>query len=364
MKNLVYIQSIIASYREPVIAALAKKFRLTIIADLNPNANLGYSQRKPLPVYKAIQAKRIPLFGGRLLFQPCVALMSFRKVDGILIDANVRLISLWAILLRCRLSGIKLYAHGQGSYRYPHPNLVRRAIYRLLVKLSTLYICYNDAARKSLIDIGCPPKKLAIANNSLTLSTVVFPHEKTGTEAGILFVGRLRERCQLDFLLNAISALRSNGHDVTAHIIGTGEMEGMYRKQYSDRDWINWYGNVFDDSKIAAISRLCRIGCYPGDAGLSVVHCLGLSLPPVVHEKMHKHMGPEPHYVQAGVNGFQFAIGALAEKLEEIWLMPSHEICKISASAYKTYQVLNTPSLGDRISEIIDQSLDGKFTEE
>jgi len=41
-----------------------------------------------------------------------------------------------------------------------------------------------------------------------------------------------------------------------------------------------WYRARFDDEAIAAISLRCRVGCYPGSAGLSVVHLFALSLPP------------------------------------------------------------------------------------
>ncbi|AUG54543.1 glycosyltransferase [Thalassospira marina] len=358
MKKFIYIQSFITLYREPVILALAKKFRLTIMADLNPEDSLGYNTRGELPAHKYINSKRLSICNHRLLFQPHVDLMSLREIDGILIDANIRLVSLWLLLFRCRLSGVKLYLHGQGAYRVLYPRLIHRILFKTLVNLSTTYICYNDAARKTLIDIGCSKQKLAVANNSLNLKSIVVPKEKTGTETGILFIGRLRERCRLEILLNAISDLRSNGQEITAHVIGTGELESFYRKKYSNKNWIIWHGNIFEDSKIAEISRQCRVGCYPGDAGLSIVHYFGLSLPPIVHDQMHRHMGPEPHYIQEGINGFLFSPGNLSEKLKEIWLMPTHKIHEISTSAQKSYWNLNTPPLGEKILEIINRSED------
>src|SRR5680860_1857230 len=79
---------------------------------------------------------------------------------------------------------------------------------------------------------------------------------------------------------------------------------------------------VHDDSRIAKISRSCRTACYPGDAGLSVVHFFGLSLPPIVHDDITTQQGPEPSYVENDVNGFVYeksgGESALAKTLGEV----------------------------------------------
>jgi hypothetical protein len=118
-----------------------------------------------------------------------------------------------------------------------------------------------------------------------------------------------------------------------------------------------WHGAVFDDNEIATISRECRIGCYPGAAGLSVVHMFGLSLPPLVHDQLPLHMGPEPEYVETSRTGFLYAreggVEALATSLREIWALPPEAIRETATGAFSKYQRLNSPTLGQRLAEVV-----------
>lgn len=97
------------------------------------------------------------------------------------------------------------------------------------------------------------------------------------------------------------------------------------------------------------------VGCYPGDAGLSVVQFMGLSLVPVVHDQLHRHMGPEPGYVKDGINGrlFERAAGApsLARCLEDTLAQPQ-TAAALGAAAWRTYRELTEPALGERLARI------------
>jgi glycosyltransferase involved in cell wall biosynthesis len=208
-----------------------------------------------------------------------------------------------------------------------------------------------------MIEAGCKASNLSVADNSLTLSSTVSPDEKSYCEEGILYIGRLRENCQIDLLIEAVAILRGKGHKAVLHIIGGGSHLPIYKNRYANDDWIIWHGDVYTEAEIATISKNCRFGCYPGDAGLSVVHMFGLSLPPLIHSSIHEHMGPEPSYVASNINGFHFLkngkAAAIAEQAELIWNLDSHILRNIAVNSYQKYLSLNTPSLGIRFLRII-----------
>jgi len=279
----------------------------------------------------------------------------------VLIFADVRYLSLWLALVAGRVIGVPVLIHGQGLYRHKPAGLMRAACYRLAVALAKRYVCYTEASRSSLERIGCPRAKLVVANNSLTVSCTVEPSTKSGAEDGVLFIGRLREGSQLERLIDAVGKLRDEGLALTLHVVGGGEEDERLRRAYGDRDYVIWYGAVFDDSEIAAISRRCRVGCYPGAAGLSIVHMFALSLPPVVHDRLSQHMGPEPAYVEHGRTGFVFpsdgGTDALAGTLRQIWAMPPDAMRATATAAYAAYHDLNSPTLGHRLAEIVDAAV-------
>ena len=98
------------------------------------------------------------------------------------------------------------------------------------------------------------------------------------------------------------------------------------------------------------------MGCYPGHAGLSVVHYMGLSLVPVVHDRLDLHMGPEPSYVVDLENGRRFSYSDASLSLPRVLieLFQPGAVTTLADRAFQTYSVLNTPSLGTRLARIIE----------
>lgn len=355
--NIFYIQPIIPKYRESVLDGLGASHEVVVFAGLNGLNSIGFESGVKSTVHQ-VDAPLIPIFGKKLFYQSKVNFaLIVNKPGAVITCANPRFISYWLTLLICRACGIACYSHGQGLFAYPSPGLVRRRMYKVMVALSTRYICYTESSKESLLAIGCQPAKLAVADNSVALSATVAPAQKTYVENGVLFVGRLREDCRLEQLVDAVAQLRSGGADTMLHVVGSGILEADYRARFAMHPWIVWHGAIHDDARIADISRMCRVGCYPGDAGLSVVHMFGLGLPPVVHQSMHEHMGPEPSYVIDGVNGFLFnkhgPTNGLATALAQVWQRSASELHAVGEAAYQCYLDLNQPPLGERFLRIL-----------
>ena len=355
--KLLVIQPYLTSYRIPVFEELANEWDVVIVSS-SPATNAGYAKLEPMR--SRIKAHyivcQLELINGFFTWQRGL-LQIFREVkpEAVFFSASPRALSSILLALVARFFSVKVYGHGQGLYRKPNPRYVSIALYKFLILISHRYICYCKLSYDSLLPY-VKADKIAIASNSLHLTETVLPSTKKHVN-GVLFIGRLRESNEIPKLVIAMKALRKEDSTWKLHIIGTGTEEPILRSKFKLDDWIIWHGSIYDESKIKEISLQCSIGCYPGNAGLSVVQYMALSLVPVVHDKLNLHMGPEPSYIKDGVNGrtFRHDLGAAALSEVLISLSRSDEgLRHLAKEAFATYQQLANPSLARRIQLAID----------
>ena len=355
--KLFYIQPVLTGYRAPIIETLASEFDVYAFHD-NSNAQKQGHKSTESENFSTTSAPSIPIFGNKLFYQKNIIFNLIKtKPESVIIFANPRYLSFWILMVTSHILKIKFFSHGQGLYSYAKPSRLRKLMFRLICKYSTKYVCYTDLSKRSMLDAGAPLEKLITIPNSLQLKTYVDPNQKTYTEQGILFIGRLRNGCRLDELIQAVHTCRINGLPMELHVIGSGELEASFKAHHIEYDWIHWHGAIHDEFRIADISKLCRIGCYPGDAGLSVVHLFSLGLPPLVHRKLEDHMGPEPSYIIDYKNGFLFekddSTEELPSTLNAIWQLSTLELSTIATASYATYLSLNTPPMGDQFVQLV-----------
>lgn len=280
------------------------------------------------------------------------------RPDSVFVSANARSLSFWLTIILCRFLGLPTYAWGHGLYKRGHASVPIRFIYLLMLRLLTSYICYTDKVLESLVDNGFDRKKLTVGWNTIINTHPVPPDEKYGMERGILFIGRLRQNSGIGLLCRVVKRLREEaGHEVILHIVGDGPERSEIEREES-LHYVVFHGLIHDCSKIAEISQSCAIGCYAGNAGLSVVHYMSLSLVPVVHNRLSSHQGPEPGYIAHGQNGilFEYATtqreSSLYEALRLLFDHPEH-IKQIQIKSFDTYKWLASPSLANRFRRIL-----------
>ncbi|MDD5460861.1 MAG: glycosyltransferase [Methylococcales bacterium] len=358
--NLLIIQPYLTAYRLPVFTELAEDWDVTIVSSV-PQGESGYGTPDITGsgIREHILVPEYQIFGGRLLWQSrLIRILWHTRPDKILCAANPRNLGFWCVMLLSRMIGVQFYSWGQGMYNKLIPPRWLRYTYRILIAFSTRYICYTPSVANSLPGL-LPASKLAVVNNSIVSLEPVLPEEKTGQETGILFIGRLREGNNLSLLIDVIEQFRSQGpeFDLTLHVIGSGEELPGLMNRFGSLSWIVWYGQIYDQGEINKISRLCSIGCYPGDAGLSVVHYMALSLIPIVHDRADRHMGPEPSYVVDGVNGYTFNYSNPVSSLLEVFIdvFGSNNRKNLMMNAWKTYMELTSPSLAKRMKIAMSQ---------
>jgi glycosyltransferase involved in cell wall biosynthesis len=365
MKRVSIIQPILTNYCWPVFAEMSGYCQVDLI--YSPSAaesGFGDVTKFETPNVRHLVVPTFKPLGERLgMIQWGIAKYIFREgPDAIITFANPRYLSFWMTLLLGKLLGIPTYAHGHGLFKKHKINFVYRITMILLLKLVDSYICYAPIVRQSFIDHGFPYRKLSVAHNSLINRFPVRPEEKTGNERGVLFVGRLRKGNDMGLLARAMERIRqSDGIPLTLHVIGAGEGAQQLRKETSDYPWIVLHGGTYDQERIREISLDCFLGCYPGNAGLSVVHMMSLSLPVITHDNLSSHQGPEPSFIRNGMSGVLYDHRNPEESLyKAIRSLASgtHQLARMRRAAYEDYQSLVNPPLSARFWSILSSGQD------
>lgn len=362
MKKVCFIQPLVANYCVPLFDELGKHCQLTVVySSVEQGKGYGEACVDSLTHVRWLEIPTLKPCGDKVGMYQANIIKHIRdeKPDAVIIFANVRYTSFWTTLLWCKLNNIAVYPHGHGLYRKQEVTTIWKFIYKVITKLSTQYICYTQSVAESLLNQGIPPHKIAVAENSQVNLFPVRSNDKELIECGILFIGRLREGCNLDLLIEVITKLRVNAHpELTLHIIGDGENLEKYRLLAKELDYVRFYGGVYDASIISEISKKCVLGCYPGNAGLSVVHMMSLSLPVITHSEMWQHQGPEPSYIKDGINGVLYdnscASKSLYSALKHILDKDMDDLQAMQGAAFNTYNGLMSPTLAKRFIKILD----------
>jgi len=358
-KRLLIIQPILVSYRKPFFNDLAEYFQKVVVyADLNPGE--GFKS----DVDGNFDTIHTPLIGDRkkVYYQKGIISSIFKnKPSVIFMTADFRALHFWLILVISKMLHIPIFSHGQGLYNKPVSSLLHKLMFKVTTVLSDSYVCYTHSVFNSLIAIGIKKEKLSVMDNTIVNSSIVRPEEKTNLEDRLFFIGRLREGCNLEFLFDVMDLLKKRGNPIGLDVIGDGlqreHLESVVDSLGID---VKFFGMIYDDKMISEISRNTSIGIYPGDAGLSLVHYMSLSLVPIVHNDLTKHMGPEPSYIRDGINGLLFKRNdknSLAKTIENL-LSDQSLIKQLSISAFDTYVTLSEPTMAQKLLNIIKNKVD------
>ncbi len=363
MKRLVFIYPYITSYILPVLREMAESGRVKIFfvgSQLPKNLGFGEYTKFEHENIEWIELSEFHPFGDIVgQYQKRILhVISQISPDAVLIWSNPRFISFWVVLLYCHLKGIPIYPRGHGLTKKKKIDLAHKIMYKVIIGLSTKYICYTNNAKKTLEPLVKCKSKLAIDKNSLINSQLFLPAKKSGTEEGIFYLGRIREDCGIEILINAVSEINSKtDRIILLHIIGDGPLSTVVNKSTEKYQWLHYYGKIFDESKINEISRACRIGCVPGFMGLNIVHMFSLSLPVITHNVLYKH-GPEAEYIKHMENGYLFNQPndpvSLAIALRKVWAISPNQMKVMQHHAFKTYVDLNSPPFFARMLDVME----------
>lgn len=359
IKNLLIVQPLIASYRKDFFNEISKYFDKTIIF-----ANLQTSNGFQSNVNGDFQKVHTPILGKRekIYYQRGIIKNIIKnKPIAIYLTADFRAIHYYLILLLSKILNIPVFPHGQGLYDKPNPSFIHRFLFKTTISLSSSYICYTQSVYDTLINIGIKSNKLSIIDNTIVNhSPITFKKKNQENKNKLLYLGRLRKGNNLKLLFEAMKILTTQGLNLSLDIIGDGEekseLENIAKELNLD---IHFLGAIYDDKTISELSKKCIAGVYPGDAGLSVVHYMSLSLVPIVHSDLAKHMGPEPSYIIHSQNGLNFIRSNKDSLASTIKIILEDDILRknISKNAFKTFEALSKPTMAEKFIKIMQPFL-------
>lgn len=356
MKNKIFliVQPILTSYRRSFFNDFAKYFQQVDIYSIQ-NINEGFKS----DIEGNFNKIHTPLIGNRakIYYQKGIVYSILKNRPSVIfITADFRALHFWILLFLSKVFKIPFFSHGQGLYNKPRPSLLQIFMFKIVTRLSNRYVCYTKSVYNSLIDIGINQKKLSVMDNTLVNKYPVYPTQKTNFKHRLFYVGRLREGCNVELLFEAMLLLKNRGILIGLDIVGDGVQRGQLEISARDKKLdVSFFGAIYEDKKISELSQKCSIGVYPGDAGLSIVHYMSLSLIPVIHDDLTKHMGPEPSYINAGINGVTFKRDNSTSLADAIECLLSNQrlSAKLSVSAFDTYVSLSKPTMAEKLIDIM-----------
>ncbi|MFT2090320.1 glycosyltransferase [Paraglaciecola sp. 2405UD69-4] len=347
VKEVLIVQRILPSYRVPVFGGISNltDSNVTIFAE-GASADYGDNEYQGVK-FNFVKAKW-KTYLSTFVFDKNI-LKYFKSNDIVFHVADFKFLSLWLILFLNIFSNKEIFLHGQGGYK--RSGVLVRLIYSLGVYLSDGYICYTNYSKIELLK-KIPRSqhyKVSVCENTLVIDPVS-EVLANATEPSIFYIGRLRQGCDIGILLDA--AISAGVH---VKVIGLGDVDYMEELKRKYSDVATFYGPVFDEMKQRDIAKSCIAGAYGGDAGLSVVHYMALGLPVIVHSDIGHHMGPEPSYVQDGINGLLFERKSVESLTRKILLLVNDDKYryKLALEALATFNNLSRPSMSEKFCKIM-----------
>lgn len=347
--KLLIIQPILPEYRINIFDKIARcnKGNVTVYAGMQ-GAAADPARKNAKNCNFVYEDANWRSFFGTFIFNKKL-LRLWHQHDVIFHVANLKYWSLWVLLLTTLFTNKTIYLHGQGGYK--NSSFFVNSTYKMLLFLCDGYICYTDYSKQELLK-KLPrglQHKVSVCQNTLDIAPVN-KVLKNNISHSIFYIGRLRQGCDIDILLTA--ALRGN---VNVKVIGTGDSEYLERLKNKYGSIATFYGAIFDEVKQREIASTCFAGAYGGDAGLSVVHYMGLGLPVIVHNDIARHMGPEASYVIDGVNGLLFERLNVDSLLAKINILLSNDELRyqLAQGALNTFTSLSKPCMAEKFLKIM-----------
>jgi glycosyltransferase involved in cell wall biosynthesis len=345
--NVAIIQPCFTKYRLPLFEGIANySKKTTVYAEMPPKSFGEICSDEHNPRLELVEVSWLNV--GKLKLVNFFKIFSIIKQSDIIVHfADFKYLSLWVCVFICFFTKKRCFLHGQGGYK--QSGLLHKIVYSVFVNFSDGYICYTDYSRDHLLKtVGNKlSNKLTVVPNSLYLPKI--KNSERCEKKELLYLGRLRNGCGIEFLLDAVLDL-----NIIINIIGVSDSnyENLLVEKYPN---VKFHGSIYDFERQLNISKSCFAGVYGGDAGLSVVHYMALGLPVIVHSNIKMHMGPEPSYIIDGINGVLFERGNIYDLKDKIsYLFKNPDLCSIlSENAINKFHELNSPTMDYKFSEIL-----------
>lgn len=295
--RFIIVQEVFPVYRKPLFDILSDKLNFKLLVSEESLGDITVFDQSEYVVRRGIIKN---FFGGKFFWQTSLLNYGFSKNDIVVLSASPRNLTMMILLAKLKMQGIKTVLWGH--YESANGTRLNHYIRMCLLKLASGILFYTDleASRyKSTLSRDNNSQKILGLNNGLAIKEISnfrISYEKNINERNfnILFIGRLTKKTKLELLLRSISYCKSKDK-IKLHVIGDGELREFFLKLANDLNvdkLVIWHGTKTCEQEISKIANNCALFIYPGDVGLSLIHCMSYGLPCLIHDN-RKHHNPE-----------------------------------------------------------------------
>ena len=359
MKKILYFNNIYPLYRKPIWELLLdeKKYDFNIFySNQDLNGIKSFNTPNAYKHYNKLHHLRNFFINGVLFWQSKVIKnVIMCDFDIVFFMGDMSVVSTWIGAIICRIRKKKVFFWGHGVYGNES---FFKIIFRLLfLKLAHKNILYENRAKKILVNSGFDHKRIEVIYNSLNYDSQlklfnkleknlkksnIFDNEELPI---IVFIGRLTKIKKIDFLIKSVGIINCNKQKVNLLIIGDGPQKKklqLLSEQILNNSSYLFYGEAFDEKKIAELIYRSTICVSPGNIGLTAIHSLSYGTPIASHDNLRFQM-PEVESIIEGENGFLFRKDDLEDLSNKIlfWIKNNtksrKEIRRIVDEKYNPY---------------------------
>jgi glycosyltransferase involved in cell wall biosynthesis len=277
--------------------------------------------------------------------------------DIVVINGNPRVLNYMLLFFLLKLRGIKTvwWGHGWSAGSFGLMAKVRIK----LMKLSSAVLVYTDKEKDKLAISNSYALNNGLDSSEIEECIKAFGSRKSlnSSKFILVFVGRITDKANFDFLLNAMNMVNKNVH---LNVIGFGDKLEHYKalsEELGISGRVHWHGAIFDEIRIAKIMLSSHAFIYTGSVGLSLIHGFNYGLPAIVHSNEKQHM-PEFSAFENDVNGLSFEQGNivdLSSKINGMSTLCNATYNNMSNNALKTItDSYNVDDMATRFSAMVE----------
>lgn len=302
-------QPSLPAYRVPVFRELASRSGIDL--------TIAHGHQSTLPDaaaqgFRAVTLPELPQWSpARLLqWQPLPPSALRGGCDVLVLNWNIRHLSLIPTVLRGKARGVPVVLWGHGYSKFDHP--FKRFARWNIARLGASVVLYNHSTADALVRAGIDRERVFAALNAIDQAPIAEARQSLladpqrledfrrgqaltpRSEGGLTlsFVSRLFPENHTEVLIRAAAILHRRGVKARVLIVGTGPDEPRLRDiaaRETPDGCVSFHGAIYAQHDIAPFMLSSDFFVYPSNIGLSILHAMGYALPVVVGDRAELH---------------------------------------------------------------------------
>jgi glycosyltransferase involved in cell wall biosynthesis len=272
MKTLI-IQPAYPAYRSALFNMIAHNFSGTTFMHMKSRKFSAVASRENNFLIKELDIDK----QNKIHVMKCL-INEIRSHQSIICFGNLNVFSVWMVIIISFFLRKKLHLWCQLRRKVI---LNPKGIIKILVfKLVDTLLLYTEDECENLPSY-LRRKSIPLNNGINTLEIGKLRSEYKNRKKSFFTIGRNTIKSEMDFLISVFSELGAS-----LHVIGAEKND--FRDNVGNN--IKFYGQLTDETPIAAVANKCCAFVYAGDVGLSLIHAMAYGLPPIIHSNLDDHM--------------------------------------------------------------------------